>query len=107
MEKVKFQKSLDESGRILRLEVSGLFILETSELIKNKFIEVADQLSQTVHLVVSDLEDIDLSGIQLFIAFFKEMNKRKVVYTVEWNIDEDQKLLLENVGLSNELFIDN
>lgn len=107
MEKVKFQKSLDESNRILKLEVSGLFILENSELIKSKFIEVADQLSQSVHLFISDLEDIDLSGIQLFIAFFKEMNKKKVDYTVEWNIDEDQKLLLENVGLSNELFIDN
>jgi anti-anti-sigma regulatory factor len=107
MEKVKFQKSLDESGKIIKLEVSGLFILENVELIKDKFIEVSNQLSKNVHLVVSEIEDIDLSGIQLFIAFFREMNKKKVVYTVEWDLDEDQKLLLENVGLSNELFIVN
>lgn len=107
MEKVKFQKSLDESERIAKLEVSGWFILENAELIKAKLMDVADQLSPTVHFVVSDLEDIDLSGIQLFIAFFKEMNKRKVVYTIQWNIDDDQKQLLENVGLSNELFIEN
>lgn len=106
MEKVKFQKSQDEYGRIFKLEVSGFFTLENSELIKGKFIEMAGQLSQTVHLVVSDIEDIDLSGIQLLIAFFKEMNKKKVIYTVEWDIDEDQKLLLEHVGLSNELFIE-
>jgi len=30
-----------------------------------------------------------------------------VAYQFVWNLDEDQKILLENVGLSNELFMNN
>jgi hypothetical protein len=107
MDKVKFQKSLDESEKIFRLEISGMFILENSECIKDELVTLLDNLSEKVHIIVTDLEDIDLSSIQLFVGFLRQMDKRKIIYTIEWNIDPDQKYLLENVGLSSELFIDN
>jgi anti-anti-sigma regulatory factor len=106
MEKVRFQKTKDDAGRIVKLELSGLLTLENAELIKNKFIEAVPKLSPKVHFVITDLDDIDLAGIQLIVAFLKEMHKHRITYTTEWKIVEDQKVLLENVGLNNELFIE-
>lgn len=107
MDKIKISKLLNESGKIFKLEISGLFILDNSEYVKNEFVKLIDELFDEVHIIVTDLEDIDLSCIQLFVALFKEMDKKRIHYSIEWNIDDDQKFLIENIGLSNELYIDN
>lgn len=107
MENFIFRKALDEQGRILGIEISGLLILENSQELKKEFLGVIDCLSKQVRITVSNVSDIDLSFIQLLMAFIRQMNVAHVVYKLEWNLDEDQKTLFENVGLSNELNLNN
>jgi len=107
MENMNFKKSLNEQGRITGLEIGGILVLENSQELKKELAGLVDLLSDRVDITISNAEEIDLSCIQLFIAFIKSMNEAHVVYQFVWNLDEDQKALLENVGLSNELFMTN
>lgn len=107
MENFIFQKTLGEQGRIVSIEISGLLILENSQELKKEFLGVIDCLSNQVKISVSNVSDIDLSFIQLLMAFIRQMNVAHLAYQFEWNLDEDQKTLFENVGLSNELNMNN
>lgn len=107
MENIIFKKSLNEQSQIAELEIGGMLVLENSLKLKQEFTGIAGCLSKKVKIILSNVDEIDLSCIQLFIAFIKLMNEAHVDYQFVWNLDEDQKKLLENVGLSNELFMNN
>lgn len=109
MESIIFQKTLNEQGRITELAIGGMLVLENSLELKKEFVSVMDGLSDQVKITISNTSEIDLSCIQLFVGFIKHMNNTHVPvnYQFEWNLDEDQKTLLESVGLSNELFQNN
>ena len=107
MANIIFQKSINEQGQITSLEIGGSLVLENSEQFKKEILGLIDILDKQVKITVSNVEEIDLSCIQLFIAFIKQMDEDRVVYQLIWNLDEDQKMLMENVGLSNELYMNN
>ena len=107
MEKIIFKKSLNKQGQITKLEIGGMLVLENSHQLKKEFADALNFLSSKVSIVVFSIDEIDLSCIQLFIAFIKCMNDSCVAYQFEWNLEEDQQILLENAGLSNELFMNN
>jgi len=105
MENIIFQKTQDEQGQISGIAISGLLVLENSQELKKEFLGVIDCLSSRVKIAVSNISEIDLSCIQLFMAFIRQLDVAHVAYQFEWNLEEDQKILLENVGLSNELIL--
>jgi hypothetical protein len=107
MENIIFQKTQDEQGQISGIAISGLLVLENSQELKKEFLGVIDCLSNRVKITISNVSEIDLSCIQLFMVFIRHMNVAHVAYQFEWNLDEDQKTLLENVGFSNELILNN
>lgn len=107
MENIILKKTLNEQGLITGLEIGGTLVLENSQELKKGFVGVMDGLSDRVKITVLNTVEIDLSCIQLFVAFIKHMNLTHVTYQFEWNLDEDQLTLLENVGLSNELYLNN
>ena len=107
MESVKFQKSLNGQGRLTSLEIGGMLVLENSQQLKNELIGVIFTLSDEVKITISGADEIDLSCIQLFMAFIRRLDEIKVTYQFIWNLDEDQKSLWENVGLSKKLFMSN
>ena len=107
MENIIFKKSLNEQDLITELEIGGMLVLGDAQQLKKEFLGVADSLSDRVKITISNVEEIDLSCIQLFVAFIKLMNEARVAYQFEWNLDENQKNLLDNVGVSNELFMNN
>lgn len=107
MENIIFQKTLNEQGRITGLEIGGRLVLENSQELKKGFSGVIDCLSDRVKIIISNASELDLSCIQLFAALIKHMNVNHVIYQFEWNLDEDQQTLLENVGLSNEIYLNN
>ncbi len=104
---MKFQKTVDESGRISGLELGGLLVLENSQNLKNEFIGAAASLSDSLNITISELEEIDISCIQLFISFLKKLDEMKVKYELDWNIDKEQMQLLENLGLNSDFFLNN
>jgi len=104
MEKVKFLKSFNDSGLVSAIEISGNLTLENSEHIKDEFVSVLASLSDKLEIIVFELEEADLSFIQLLVAFIRKLNKKKIKFKINWAIDNDQKALLDNIGLSNELF---
>jgi hypothetical protein len=107
MENIIFRKSMNEQGRITEIEIGGALVLENSQQLKDEFLSLTDILGGQVKITISNPEDIDLSCIQLFIAFIKFMNETHVKHQLNWTLDEDQRALLENVGLSNDLYLNN
>ncbi len=107
MGNIILKKSLNKQGQISELEIGGLLVLENSKELKNEIIDLINHLSNRVKISISSISELDLSCIQLIIGFIKYMDVNHVVYQFEWNLDEDQKTLLENVGLSNELILNN
>ena len=107
MESYTFKKLENEEGRIKSLEIGGLLVLENANDLKRDFLSTSRVLGKQLKINISDVSDIDLSFIQLLLAFIAEMNEQHVTFSLEWNLEDDQKTLLENVGLSTELFINN
>ncbi|BBE15898.1 hypothetical protein AQPE_0034 [Aquipluma nitroreducens] len=107
MENFIFHKTQDEQGRIVSIKISGLLILENSQELKKEFLGLIDSLGNRLKINISNVTDIDLSFVQLFMAFVRQMNIAHVACQFEWKLDEDQKTLFENVGLSNELIMNN
>ncbi len=98
---------MNESGLISEIEIGGMLILENAEQLRKEFMDTIGILNDHIIIKVSTLEEIDIPCIQLFIAFIRKMNNLKIKFQFNWDIDEDQKMLLENVGLSDELFMNN
>jgi anti-anti-sigma regulatory factor len=105
MEKLKFRTSADKQGRIEKIEIEGLLVLETALDLKNELVGIADHLGSKVKISISEIEEMDLSCAQLLVAFFRHMNQLKVKYQIIWDIDEEQKSLFVNVGVGVELFM--
>lgn len=107
MEKLKFRALTDKHGKIERIDMGGLIVLETAFQLKNELVAVANNLSNHVIINIFKLEELDLSGVQLLVAFIRQMDQMKINYRFNWNIEEEQKALFANVGLGNELFMNN
>ncbi|MFY9151445.1 MAG: STAS domain-containing protein [Prolixibacteraceae bacterium] len=100
----KFQKILNEEGLVYSLELSGALVLDHSQKLKEEFIAVTENLNIQLEITISDLDEIDISGIQLLAAFIKILDRLKVKYQFNWNIGEEQLQLMESIGLSSEFF---
>lgn len=107
MGKIISTKSLNEQGLIIGLEISGMLVLENSLQLKKEFADAQNCMANQLSIVVCDIDEIDLSCIQLFIAFIECMDNAHVTYQFDWKLEEDQRILLENAGLSNELYLNN
>jgi len=107
MEDLRFRKQTDDLGRVIALELGGPLILANALQLKKELIGVINLLSHQIKIIVAEPEEIDLSCIQLIKAFFNRLDEVKITYQVEWSLDEEQRLLLEHVGLSDELFLNN
>jgi anti-anti-sigma regulatory factor len=107
MEKLSFRTSADKSGRIETIEIGGLLVLETALELKDELIGVIDRLSSKVKITFFEVEEMDLSGVQLLVAFIRKMDKTKVEYQIDWKLEEEQKALFVNVGIGIELFMNN
>jgi anti-anti-sigma regulatory factor len=107
MEKLSFRTSADKSGRIETIEIGGLLVLETALELKDELVGVIDRLSSKVKITFFEVEEMDLSGVQLLVAFIRKMDKTKVEYQIDWKLEEEQKALFVNVGIGIELFMNN
>jgi anti-anti-sigma regulatory factor len=106
-ENFKFNVISNEQDQIIVLELGGMLVLENVQTLKDKLIGIAERLSSEVVITISELDEIDLSNIQIIVAFIRSMHESDISFRVEWDIDDDQKLLLEHVGISNELLMNN
>lgn len=107
MENAYFRKTMNDLGRITGLEFGGMLVLENSQQLKKELVEAADSLDDQVKITIANIEEIDLSVIQLIIAFINRMDEINVKYEFVWDLDAEQKLFLENIGFSNEFLMIN
>jgi hypothetical protein len=105
MERIVFKKSFNDQGLISKLELGGMLVLENSVHLKDELVTASKNLNIKVKIEVKDIDEIDISCIQIILAFIKFMDDHHVSYTFEWSLSDDHYLLLENVGFSNELFL--
>jgi len=107
MEAINFQVTSDDQNRITGLCIRGMLVLENAQLIKDEFVRISRMLGNQIKITISEPEELDISFIQLLVSFIRRMDGLGVTYQFEWIIDEDLKFLIEHVGLSKELFINN
>ena len=107
MEKLKFRTSADNNGRIETIEIGGFLILETALELKNELVIIFNRLHTEVKISIRDMEEMDLSAVQLLVAFIRYMGQKKIKYEIDWNLDEDQKAFFINVGMGDELYMNN
>jgi anti-anti-sigma regulatory factor len=104
-ENLKFNIISDEQDQIIGLEIGGMLVLENAQMLKDKLMGIVERLSSEVIIRISEMDEIDLSNIQILVAFIRVMHDSDVSFRFEWDIDDDQKLLLEHVGINNELLM--
>ena len=107
MEKLRLHCLVDEQGRIETIEISGRLILETAFQLKDELVAIENKCSDKITIRIFELEEMDLSGVQLLKAFIRRMEQMKINCHFNWEIDEEQKLLFINVGIGAELFMNN
>lgn len=105
MENVKFQTLTNDQGLITDLTIGGLLVVENSQHIKIELLGALPRLDDSIKIEISEVDDIDLTFIQLIVAFRKQLYEKGTEFQLNWSLDDDQRLLFENVGLSNELFM--
>jgi len=105
MESVKFQKITNEQGLIFHVKIGGLLVVEYAQNIKKELVDTLENLNKTLEIQIGEVDDIDISFIQLIIAYTKRIAEKGIKFNLKWELEEDQRLLFENVGLSYELFI--
>ena len=105
MDSVKFKTIIDKKGRISGLSIGGLLVIENSHYIQKELIGILNNLNSKVEITIDEVDDIDLSFVQLMVAFTRKLAVNKNKYQIFWSLEEEHRMLFENVGLSNELFI--
>ncbi len=105
MEKLNYKIKTDDNGLVTELEIEGPLVLDNALDLKNEFVGVVGRLAKSVKISIKNITDIDVSCVQLFLALIRYLDENHVVYQLDWNLEGDQKALLESVGLGNELFL--
>lgn len=105
MEGLKIQKFKNEKEQISEVRISGNLVVEFAQQFKDQIFDILDELSDHVKIFISEIDEIDVSGIQLIVAFISRMEKRKIKYQFSWDLSLEQRNLLENVGMSEELYL--
>ena len=103
MKKLKFLALADKHGKVERIDMGGLIVLETALQLKNELVAIENNLCDNITITIFELEELDLSGVQLLVAFIRKMDQMKINYEFNWNIEEEQKALFANVGLGIDL----
>lgn len=104
MEGLKFQRIKNAEGQTTGINIHGNLVLDNSQFLKDELVDVINSVKE-LEISISDVEDIDVSCIQLFVAFITQMQKQKVKYNFTWSLNDDQRNLIESVGLSEELLV--
>ena len=107
MEKLSFRTSADNSGLIETIEIAGVLALETALELKNELVIILNRLHPEVKISIGEVDEMDLTAVQLLVAFIRNMDQKKIKYQIEWNLDEDQKAFFINVGIGDELYMNN
>jgi anti-anti-sigma regulatory factor len=105
MENVKISVLKNKKGKLTSLTLGGVLAIENSQQIQKELVSMIEVMASSVEITIQEVEDIDLSFIQLLVAFQKKLSENKTKFMINWNLDEDQHLLFKNVALSNELFM--
>lgn len=105
MGNVSVKKSINAQGLIDQLEMSGLFVLENSLQLKEELFACTKNLDSKIKIEVKNVQDIDISCIQVILGFIRYMDDNHVSYAFEWDLLVEHRVLLENVGFANELFL--
>lgn len=103
MESFRLQKLVNELGQITHLTIGGFLVVEQAQQIKKELVDVQKNLSGALCVDILEVDDIDISFVQLMVAFTKKMKESEIKFSLKWNLDEEQQLLFKNVGLSYEL----
>lgn len=105
MDNLKFQTSANQKGLITNLSFGGFLVIENAQKIKDELVGIFNKLSDSVEIEISEIDNIDLSFIQLIVSFSSQLNESGIKVKYFWKLDDDHRLLFENVGFSNELFM--
>lgn len=93
MKTFNLTENFSKKSGVLTVTIEGSMTLSNSASIKEELLPIIDK-KQDTHIVVKNLTDIDLAGLQLLIALKKSIinNGKKAIYEVEFP-SESQELI--------------
>lgn len=92
---IKENKDLNKA----ELTLSGELTLDAVPEIQSKLSSASDKFAE-IHLFITEVEQIDMSGIQLLLALEKKMTANRKVIQFSFNLDKDKSELLSKAGFS-------
>jgi anti-anti-sigma regulatory factor len=105
MESFKLKVVRNGTGQVEMLDFSGLLVVSNSQQIHKELVSVCDDMNSNLTITIEDVEDIDLSFVQLIVAFTRKMTENQIKFRINWNLDAASQLLLKNAGFKNDLFM--
>lgn len=100
MKDFQISSTRDKKNNSVNLTLKGKLIVSNMAQIEPEFKKAVKDCSKCV-LVLTEVEDADLSVLQLLKSFELTCKKNKVEVTINVNLNEDQKNLFAKAGLIN------
>jgi len=85
MENVKFKTLTNEQGLITDLTIGGLLVVENSQHIKIELLGALPRFDDSIKIEISEVDDIDLTFIQLIVAFRKQLYEKGTEFQLNWS----------------------
>lgn len=101
MKHTNFIVSKDKDTTIVK--VTGDLSLHNIELLHGQFKEYFEKLPPHTHVQVSDIENIDLSSIQLFLSLKKTAEEQNKHLTFTFKLPPTLETILNNAGFENTI----
>lgn len=99
---LKYTQSEIKSKNSSQILLTGSLVLGEVENVLEK-LKVAVEKYSKIELQLRSIDEIDMSGVQLIIAFKKKMNKLNKTVSIVIELSEEKEKLLERAGLSELL----
>jgi anti-anti-sigma factor len=98
---VRLSEKMKIKGSKNNIAIEGNLIFDNAEEVKEGLLKRLDKLNNKsdIGIDLSKLEEVDSSGIQLLIAFFKSLENRHLKYAVS-GINDETMEILELSGLN-------
>ncbi len=83
-----------------KVAIKGDLVLDNLETLKEKLIDVISKYKH-IDIHIEETEEVDLSFLQLLVAFHKSVAKKKITSTYTVEFPPSVKELLEHTGFRN------
>ena len=96
---IKTEHYVDSNLSVLKIIIENELSLNNVEQVK-KDLELLLPENESFHIVIQNMETLDLAGMQLLFAFEKSAKNTNKSFKIDFFIKEELKKILKNSGFA-------